>query len=86
MTRTAVRLTLAVACLAAGWLAGSLPRVRAQDAAAGGVTSISTAGAGTLYVVRGGEPYQCHVGQVPGSSLLETTSAWVCDPLPLHYR
>jgi hypothetical protein len=90
MIRSAVRLVLALVCVGLGFTLGSGQRVRAQPAteAAQPITAI-TAGAGappTLYVVRGGEPFECRMSRVPGATILESTAGYVCEPLPLHFR
>ncbi len=91
MLRSAVRPVLALLCIGLGWFLGSGQRaVRAQPAPtepAVAITAIA-AGAGappTLYVVRGGDPYECRMSRVPGATILESTAGYVCDPLPLHF-
>ena len=89
MLRSAVRPLLALVCLGLGWFLGSGQRVQAQPAEPQAAITAIAAGAGappTLYIVRGGEPYECRMSRVPGATIMESTAGYVCEPLPLHFR
>jgi hypothetical protein len=87
MLRSAVRLVLAVMCVGLGWFVGSGQRVRAQPAEAlQPITAISSGVGTNLYVIRGGEPFECKMSRVPGATILESTAGYVCEPLPLHFK
>jgi hypothetical protein len=89
MLRSAVRPVLALLCVGFGWYIGSGQRVRAQPVEAPSPITAISAGAGappTLYIIRGGEPFECRMSRVPGATILESTPGYVCEPLPLHFR